>query len=159
MFVMKAGTDDWIEAEVEMELEAGDTIKTGDNSGAEITFFDGSTMELEAGTQIEIISLDLACDTGVTTITLEQTIGSIIFRVTKVIDPASRYEIETPTTVVGVRGSAVQVYVIEDGTTWVTNLEGDIWVVAQGVELQVPQGQQCIISPGQPPRLIEVDAG
>ena len=153
VFVMKAGTDDWIGAEIEMELEVGYTIRTGNSSGAEITFFDGSTMELEASTEIEIISLDIVCSTSVTTITLEQTIGSIIFRVTKVIDPASRYEVETPTAVVGVRGSAVQVYVVEDGTTWATNLEGDIRVVAQDVELQVPQARQCVVNPGQPPEL------
>jgi hypothetical protein len=153
VFVMKAGTDDWIEAEIEMELEVGYNIRTGNSSGAEITFFDGSTMELEASTEIEIVALDIVCSTGVTTITLEQTIGSIIFRVTKVIDPASRYEVETPTAVVGVRGSAVQVYVVEDGTTWATNLEGDIRVVAQDVELQVPQARQCVVNPGQPPEL------
>jgi hypothetical protein len=152
--VMKAGTGSWIEAQVGMSLEVGDSIKTGDNSSAEITFFDGSTIELEAGTEIEIASLDISGDTGSTTITLEQTIGNTISRVTKIVDPASRYEVETPTGVVAVRGSAMQVYVIEDGTTWAINLEGDIWAVAQGVELQVPQGQQCIIRPDQPPELM-----
>jgi hypothetical protein len=52
----------------------------------------------------------------------------------------------------------MQIYVTEDGTTWITNLEGDIWAVAQSVELQVPQGQQCIIGPGQPPELIYFQA-
>jgi len=160
--VMKAGTNDWTEAEVEMELEVGDTIKTGGNSSAEITFFDGSTMELEAGTEIEILSLDLACDTGVTTITLEQMIGDTISRVTKILDPASSYEVETPSGVVGVRGSAVRIQVFfddlnyEDGTTLVTNLEGNIYAIAQGVELQVPEGEQCIMIPGQPPNLMPV---
>ena len=161
--VMKAGTDDWIEAELGMFLEVGDTIKTDDNSGAEITFFDGSTIELQAGTEIEIISLDMSCDTGSTTITLEQMIGDTISRVKKILDPASSYEIETPTGVVGVRGSDVRVQVIfghfeyEDGTTLITNLEGNIYAVAQGAELQVPQGQQCIIRPSQPPELIIVE--
>ena len=50
VFVMKAGTDDWTDASVEMTLGIGDIVKTGDDSGAEITFFDGSTIELEAGT-------------------------------------------------------------------------------------------------------------
>jgi peptide/nickel transport system substrate-binding protein len=153
VFVMKAGTGNWIEAQVGMSLEPGDSVRTGDNSSAEITFFEGSTMELEAGTEIEIASLEIAGEAGVTAVTVEETIGSMIFRVTKIVDPASRYEVETPAGVVAVRGSVVQVYVIEDGTTWATNLEGDIWAVAQGVELQVPQGQQCIISPGQPPTL------
>jgi hypothetical protein len=152
--VMKAGTDSWIEAEVGMSLEPGDIIRSGDNSSAEITFIEGTTIELETGTEIEIASLDYSADTDSATIGLKQTIGSIVFRVTKIVDPGSRYEVETPTGVVAVRGSAVQVYVIEDGTTWATNLEGDIWAVAQGVELQVPEGQQCIIRPDESPELI-----
>ena len=151
--VMKAGTASWIAAQVVMSLQVGDSVKTGDDSSAEITFFDGSTIELEAGTEIEIASLDISGDTGSTTITLEQTIGNTISRVTKLVDPASRYEVETPTGVVAVRGSAMQVYVIEDGTTYATNLEGDIWAVAQSVELEIPEGQQCIIRPDQPPEL------
>ena len=151
---MKGGAASWIEAQVGMSLEVGDRIKTGNNSSAEVTFFDGSTIELRAGTEIEIASLGISTDTGATTITVEQTIGNTISRVTKLVDPASRYEVETPTGVVAVRGSAMQVYVIEDGTTRATNLEGDIWAVAQGVELQVPEGRQCIIRPDQPPELI-----
>lgn len=151
--VMKAGTDSWIEGEVGMSLEAGDTIRVGGGSNAEITFSEGSTVELQAGTEIEIASLDIPTGTGSATIILEQTIGSVIFRVTKVVDPASRYEIETPTGVVAVRGSAMQVYVTEDGTTWAINLEGDIRAEAQGVELQIPEGRQCIIRPDQPPEL------
>jgi hypothetical protein len=154
--VMKAGTASWIEAEVGMSLGVGDSIKTGDDSSAEITFFDGSTIELQAGTEIEIASLDISADTGSTTITLEQTIGNTISRVTKLLDPASRYEVETPTGVVAVRGSVMQVYVIEDGTTWIINLEGDIWAVGEGVELQIPEGRQCISRPGQPPELIDL---
>jgi hypothetical protein len=154
--VMKAGTGSWIEAQVGMSLEAGDSVKTGDNSSAEITFFDGSTIELQAGTEIEITSLDISTDTGSTTITLEQTIGNTISRVTKILDPASHYEVETPTGVAAVRGSVMQVYVIEDGTSWIINLEGDISVVAQGVELQIPEGRQCITRSGQSPELIEL---
>ena len=86
VFVMKAGTNDWVAGAVQMELKVGDTIKTGNVSGAEITFFDGSTIELEASTQIEILSLAIVCSTGVTTITLLQTIGTTISRVTALLD-------------------------------------------------------------------------
>ncbi|MFW6102301.1 MAG: FecR family protein [Chloroflexota bacterium] len=153
---MKAGTDDWIEGEVAMSLEAGDSIKTGNNSSAEVTFFDGSTIELKAGTEIEIVSLNISTDTGSTTISLKQLIGNTVSRVTRILDPASRYEVETPASVVAVRGSTMQIYVIEDGTTWIINLEGDIRAVAQGVELQIPEGRQCITRPGQPPELIDL---
>ena len=139
-----------------MSLEVGDSIKTGEDSSAEITFVDGSTIELQAGTEIEIASLDYSANTGSATIVVGQTIGSIIFRVTKIVDPASRYEVETPTGVVAVRGSAMQVYVIKDGTTWAINLEGDVRAIAQGVEIQIPEGRQCIVRPGQPPELTEL---
>ena len=152
--VMKADTGSWIEAQVGMSLKPGDSVKTGDNSSADITFFDGSTIELQAGTEIEIASLDISGDSGSTNITLEQAIGNTISRVTKIVDPASRYEVETPVGAAAVRGSAMQVYVMEDGTTWITNLEGDIWAVAQSVQVQIPEGRQCIIGPGQPPELI-----
>jgi hypothetical protein len=155
VLVMKAGTDSWTEAEVGMSLESGDSIKTGDDSSAKITFFDGSTIELQAGTEIEIASLDISTGTGSTTITLEQAIGNTISRVTKLLDPASRYEIETPTGVVAVRGSVMQVYVIQDGTTWAINLEGNIWAVAQSAQVQIPEGRQCIIRSGQQPELID----
>ena len=152
--VVKEGTDDWTEAEAEMELEIGDAVKTGEDSGAEITFFDGSTMELEAGTEIEILSLDLACDTGVTTITLEQTIGTTVSRVTKLLDPGSSYEIETPTGVAGVRGSTMIVTVGGNGTTLITNEEWNIYAIGQGVELEIPEGRTGIIESNQDPELV-----
>jgi hypothetical protein len=162
VLVMKEGTNDWVPAVPEMELEEGDTIKTGGNSSAEITFFDGSTMELGAGTEIEILSLDIVCSTGVTTITLGQMIGDTISRVTGILDPASSYEVETPSGVVGVRGSAARTQVIDDNLyyegiiTLVTNLEGNVYTIAQGVEKQVPEGERCIMIPGQPPNLMPV---
>jgi VCBS repeat-containing protein len=152
VFVMKAGTDDWTEATVEMSLEVGDTIKTGDDSGAEITFFDGSTIELEAGTQIEITSLDSSPDTGAKTITLMQTIGTTISRVTKLVDPASSYAIETPSGVAAVRGSTMIVQIIfndpnnEDVTVLVTSVEGQVYFIGHGVELPVPEGGQVVAS-------------
>ena len=154
VLVMEGGTDSWEEAQVGMALEPGDSIKTGSNSSAEITFFDGSTIELEAGAEIEIISLDISADCSSTTITLEQTIGTTISRVVKILDPASRYEVETPSGVVAVRGSSMLVQVFPDGSTLVTNLAGEIWVTAEGVELQIPEGQVCITRPGQPPQLM-----
>jgi len=162
VLIMKEGTDDWLPAEQGMELDIGDAAKTSGNSSAEIIFFDGSTMELWPDTEIQILSLDFACDTGITTVGLLQTIGTTISRVTAILDPASSYEVETPSGVVGVRGSGVKIQVLRnnftyvDGTTLVTNLEGNIYVIAQGVELQIPEGERCIMIPGQTPNLMPV---
>jgi VCBS repeat-containing protein len=154
VFVMEAGTNSWIEAQAGMSLEDGDIINTGDDSSAEITFFDGSTVELQPGTEVEVVSLDISADTGSTTITLEQTIGATISRVINIIDPASRYEVETLSGVAAVRGSILVVCVTEDGTTWIANQKGNIWTRAQGVELQVPEKRKCILKPLTPPELM-----
>jgi Leucine-rich repeat (LRR) protein len=152
--VVRGGTASWIEAQIGMSLEVGDRIKTGGDSSAEITFFDGSTTELQADTEIEIALLDISADAGPTTVTLEQTIGTTVSRVTKLLDPASRYEVETPTGVVAVRGTVVQVCVTEDGTTRAAVLEGEVWVTGEGAELQITEGQECIVRPDQPPELV-----
>ena len=54
---MKAGNENWIEAEVGTTVELGDTLKSGDDARAVITFFEGSTIELEAGTEVEVLEL------------------------------------------------------------------------------------------------------
>jgi len=156
VYVMKAGTNSWKDAQVGMSLEVGDTIKTDDDSNAQITFFDGSIIELYGGTEVKIISLDISV-TGSTTITLEQTIGTTISRVTKLLDPASRYEIETPTGVAAVRGSSMLVQVFPDGFglgAWFVNLEGEIWVTYNGAELQVPEGEVCVVRFNELPQFI-----
>ena len=136
-----------------MSLEEGDIIKTGDDPGAEITFFDGSTVELQPGTEVEIASLAIT-GTDSTTVTLEQTIGATISRVVNIIDPASRYEVGTATGAAVVRGSVLVVCVTSNGTTWIANQKGNIWTRAQGVELQVPEKRKCILKPLVPPELM-----
>jgi VCBS repeat-containing protein len=162
--VSNTGADSWTAAHVGMSLETGDGIKTGDNSSAEITFLDGSTIELEANTEIDIVSLEISTDTGSKTITLDQIIGDTISRVTHLVGSESSYEVDTPDGVAGVRGSGMRVQVIfdnpnyEDGTALVTNLGGSVYTIAHGVEVDVPVGQTCILVHDQPPDLVPVAA-
>ena len=159
VFVMKAGTDEWVEAEAGISVEAGDSLKSGDDSTAEITFFDGSTIELEPNTQIQVTELDIAADTGATTILLKQELGDTISRVTKLADPASRYEVETPAGIAAVRGSVMLVEVLGSGKTKITNIEGDIWAISGGKAVPIPEGRICTVTPGQPPVLKPVSSG
>jgi VCBS repeat-containing protein len=142
-----------------MSLEIGDTVKTGNNSSAEITFLDGNTMELEADTEIEITSLDVSTDTGGTTVTITQTIGTVISRLTQLLDPASSYETVTPSGVTSVRAypahpATAVVGVTGNGTTWIANQGGDVWIEGQGKKLLIPKGRRGLIMPGLPPELM-----
>lgn len=157
--VMEAGTDTWTEGQDGMELEEGDAVKTGNDSSAEITFLDGTTIELEADTEIEITSIDVSTDTGDTTVTITQTIGTVITRMTQIVDSASNYETVTASGVTSVRArpanpATAVIGVTGNGTTWVVNQEGDVRTEAHSVELLIPQGQRGLIMPGLPPELM-----
>jgi hypothetical protein len=153
VFVMEAGTDNWVEAQVSLVLGEGDAIKVGDNSQAEITFFEGSTIALEAGTIVSISELSIAKDTGSTTIMTNEEVGKTISRVNRLTDAASRYEVETPACVAAVRGSVMEVSVDDEGITRVLNQEGTIVATSQGIEVQIPEGMQSVVVPGQQPSL------
>jgi hypothetical protein len=148
VLIKKAGSNNLIEAEVKASLEVSDSIKTGANSNVSIIFFDGSVVELKSDTQVEIKELVKGKTTG---IRLKQDIGETLSKVEKLVDPASRYEVETPVAVAGVRGSQMIVRVIADGTTTVGNIEGSISVTAQGEEVIIPVGQHSVVLPGDKP--------
>ncbi|MFC1969602.1 FecR domain-containing protein [Chloroflexota bacterium] len=149
VFIMKSGTNSWLEAQVGMTLESGDTIKAGDASRAVITFFEGSTIELEAGAEISVTELGTALDTGSTTISLKQEIGKTISRVEKLADPASRYEVETPGAVAVARGTIMHVHVDLQGGTTLGCEAGNVTGTAQGVTVHVPVGTQRHAKSGQ----------
>lgn len=153
VLVMKAGTDTWSKASADMTLETGDRIKTGVFSRAVITFFEGSTIELKADTEVGVTDLSISEDTGSTVIRLWQQIGKTRSRVEKLVDPASRYEIETPAGAAVVRGSIGDVIVGKDGRTTVINVEGQWSAVGQGQEVPIPEGKQSTIVPGNVPSI------
>ena len=150
VLIQKSGSSDWIDGKEGMTMEAGDTIQTGNESSAKITFFEGSTIELNTGSQLEIASLDVA-QSGTTTILLKQKMGETVSRVIKLADPKSRYEIETISAVAAVRGSTMIVDIAPNGATSVGNEEGSISIIAQGIEVAVPVGSHSVALPGQPP--------
>ena len=145
VLVKKAGDFDWIKGQLNMALKAGDAIKSATEANAIVTFFDGSTIELKADTQIEITEL---IKKQPKEIRLKQEIGETISRVKKLVDPASIYEIETLSAVIGVRGSSMLVNVAPDGTTVVQNLEGQISITSLGIEVKIPEGGTGSVTPG-----------
>jgi hypothetical protein len=88
-----------------MTLDAGNRVKTSPDSTALLTFFDGSTLTLEPGTDIEIEQLELGDNQQTITIILKQWTGKTWSHVVKMADKGSHYEIRTPSAVALVRGT------------------------------------------------------
>src|SRR5439155_18709455 len=73
-------------------LNASDTIRTGTGAAAEITYFEGSSVRLEADTEIVVERLRTEADGG-TVIGMMQTLGAPGHGVTKPTTGSSRSEV------------------------------------------------------------------
>ena len=159
--VRVAGQGDFQAARDGLTLKAGDQIKTAANSRAVVTFFEGSTVEVEP--ESEIVLQAVAGTAGQeTTIRLQQLVGITWARVVALAGPSSRFEIRAPSAVASVRGTVFRVAVVPDPTTGqlqteVQTHEGAVAVAAAGQEVLVPSGQQTVVGehrPPQPPRAV-----
>ena len=130
-------------------LAAGDRIRTGAGAAAEITYFEGSSVRLEAETEIVVESLRTEADGG-TVIGMMQTLGRTWHVVTKLISGSSRYEVRTPSSTASVRGTifAVDVHIDADGpAATVTTSEGV--VVHTAADTQAVEVSQVRVTAGQ----------
>ena len=131
-------------------LLAGDRVRTSEQGHAIVTFFDGSTVEIEPATTITVVQATAAVD-GAITIQLEQTIGRTWSSVQSLARANSKFEIKTPTTSATVRGTGFVTDVLASGATTVTTTDGIVAVSAQGQTVVVPAGSITTVQPTGPP--------
>ncbi len=116
--VRQAGQDGWVPAKVGMVLSEGDTIKTAPSSWALLNVDAGkiATVEVKASSQMLISELmaDPTVDTSKTL--LDLAMGEVLIKAQKVHGENSKFEVKTPTSIVGVRGTtfSVKVEALED---------------------------------------------
>ena len=131
-------------------LLAGDRVRTAEQSHAVVTFFDGSTIEIEPATTITVVQATAAVD-GAITIQLEQAIGRTWSSVQNLTRASSKFEIKTPATTAIVRGTGFVTDVLASGATTVTTTDGIVAVSAQGQTVVVPAGSLTTVQPSGPP--------
>jgi len=154
--VSPAGSDAWASAAAGERIQAGDRIRTGPLSAATLVFFDGSATDLLAQAEVAIVQMSSSPGGGrtpgvLTHIVLRQTLGQTYSRVQRVPDPASCFEIETPSAITAVRGTEFAVAVEASGATHVTVVAGQVEVTAQKTTVAVLAGQETIVRPQRPP--------
>ena len=135
-------------------LSNGDIVKSSTAGRAVLTFFDGSTLSVETGSQVKVTTLN-RLDNGGIQLTIEQTLGRSWASVQKLKTPDSKFEIKTPTSTAVVRGTAFETNVVQlpDGTTQVTYKtdEGQVDVTANaGGTVSVTPNTQVTIATNQP---------
>jgi hypothetical protein len=148
--ILQPDAASWEEGIDGITLTAGARLKTGTDASALLTFFDGSTLNMEPGTDVEILQMVPGGDKAVT-IVLKQRVGRSWSHVVKMADAGGRYEIETPSAYAVVRGTQFLTQVDNSGETTIHTTEGLVSVIAEAEEVYVPAGQQTTVEPGTPP--------
>jgi hypothetical protein len=131
-------------------VNTDDWVQTAISSHAMVTFFDGSTLEIEPETTVQIEDASNATS-GAISIRIEQTIGRTWASVQKLTRADSKFEIRTPTAVAAVRGTGFITEVLVDGTTTVQTTDGNVQVTGQGQSVAVGAGQTTSVPPSSPP--------
>jgi len=149
--VLPAGSDAWQLAAPGTHVTTGDHIRTGASSAVTLVFFDGSATNLAADTKLTMSQLSGRRDGRSKVIVLHQWMGRTYNRVQRLLDAASRFEIETPTAVTAVRGTAFTVEVAPDGATQVMVEKGLVEVTAQETTVGVQPGQATTVQPDSTP--------
>ncbi len=111
---VKIGKEKWMSAKVGMELNQGDLIKTKTNSWALINL-DGeaqtATLELKQNGQLKITELSENKAEQTQNTLLDLGLGEILIEAKKLHSEKSKFEVKTPTSIVGVRGTTFSVSV------------------------------------------------
>ena len=126
-------------------------VETGADSAAKMTFDPQGSLTLGATAKVVIDKNLVDSATGRADSTLSVLAGQIRLALGKLF--RGDVSVDTPTAVVGVKGTDLRVEVDEPtGTTTVTVTEGVVTVRSKaGGEVTVRAGQRTVVAPGQPP--------
>jgi hypothetical protein len=109
-----AGSSAWADAYVGMTMNEGDAIKT-DASSSAVLILDGtgetSRVEVNAGSEMRLTELVKDKKTGNEKTLLDLAIGQVLIKASKLKEKGSKFEVKTPTSVIGVRGTKFSVKV------------------------------------------------
>ncbi|MEM0986013.1 MAG: FecR domain-containing protein [Pseudomonadota bacterium] len=135
---------DWRTLVLEQDLTSGDLLRTGTYGGLGLRFEDRTYVRLHANTRMTVA--DPGAGTGPKRFGLS--IGRLWSRASR---PDRPVIVETPNATAAIRGTDWFMEVLEDGTSRLVVLDGDVRFFNDLGELSVRAGQSAIARPGLAP--------
>jgi len=111
---VKTPIEDWKPAQKGMVLTQGDIIRTQKASEAVLGMDDGgkmTTVELSQSGQLQLAVLLENKDAATQSTLLDLSMGTVLIKAQKIRSLKSKFEVKTPTSVVGIRGTVFSVSV------------------------------------------------
>lgn len=122
---VRHGTGNYTAADDGMVLAPGDSVRTGADARAVLTYFEGSTVEIEPMSELAIEVAHGNPD-GSTVIEMRQQLGTTWHVVTHLVQGGSKYDVHTTASTASVRGTQFIVGVDAEQTTSVATTEGNV---------------------------------
>lgn len=100
-------------AEVGTQIGQGDVVSTRSGSSASVVIdgLETTTTDIAQNSRVVFSELIMSPEAGTQSTLLDLTVGKILIKAEKVRSDSSRFEVKTPTSVVGVRGTTFAVEV------------------------------------------------
>ncbi len=131
--VLRKGKTEWTAAEKDMPLNEGDMVRSGSDSKAVVLLANTNIVAVEQNTELDLKTLQKSRKAG-TLIRASMSKGQLWSNVGGLKKRPSRFYVQTPTAVTGVRGTVFTVEILpEDSTTKVAVVEGSVQVQARGM--------------------------
>jgi hypothetical protein len=113
VMIKNPGGGSWAQAKTGDALKEGSFVRTGARSTAVIDIDDGKTATVDLSEKSLVLVATLIKDgnTGLKKTLLDLSIGQVLIKAEKLDTPDSKFEVKTPTSVVGVRGTKFSVKV------------------------------------------------
>ena len=108
---VKIGKANWAPAKIGAILQESDLIRTGVNSTADVEIENAGFIEIKPNSELEFTELTTDTENNSRRTILDLSLGEILIKAKKLNDKKSKFEVKTPTSVVGVRGTAFSVKV------------------------------------------------
>jgi len=151
--VMSSGRTSWKTARMKQKIFSGDRIRTNLNSRIEISMPDGSVIKINENTTFDIREIKTAEEDKEDSMSFTLWAGSMWAKFKKVISSRQKREIDSPSAVVAVRGTTLDMNVDKSEALRVRVYEGRVSVKSKtaGGEVEVGSNQQSTVEKGKAP--------
>jgi hypothetical protein len=147
--VRESANEEWRVLHVDDHVNEGSALKTGDESGLEISFEDGTAFLMRANTTLEVRTAQKGIAHFMHRLYLEG--GRIISRIKAATGRTTRYEVHTPSAMAAARGTEYRVWVGPDSATRSEVLQGNVDVSAKGRSVSLHDEEGTVVRPNEPP--------
>jgi hypothetical protein len=124
--IKRAAENQWSPARPNMILSENDQVKALSQARVELILDNQSVLRLSENSLLTLQKLEEDRTAQKETARMEISLGKLWVRVSKLFNPASRYDVKTPTVIAGVQGTTYQVQVIGDRSTTIQVFEGAV---------------------------------